>query len=90
MTTGDQMLDIKARQNEVDANFEAFQKMLPDLIGKYDNRWALMRNRECVAFYDTVRDAVTAGDSQFKDGLFSVQEVTERIVDLGWFSHAMP
>ncbi len=76
-------------QTEVDANFEAFQKILPDIINNERNRWALMKNKKCVAFYDTFRDAHTAGQSQFRDGIFSVQEVTEATVDLGWFSHAL-
>jgi len=76
-------------QQEVDANFKAFQDLLPDLMQKEPNRWALMKSQQCVAFYDTLRDARTAGAAQFEDGLFSVQKVTEETIDLGWFSHAL-
>jgi len=76
-------------QKEVDANFKAFQELLPDIIGEERNRWALMRDRKCIAFYDTLRDARTAGAAQFDDGIFSIQEVTGAGVDLGWFSHAV-
>ena len=76
-------------QEEVDANFEAFQKVLPDLFPYEADRWALMRHGECVDFYDTLRDAETAGRAMYNDRIFSVQQVSDAVVDLGWFSHAM-
>ena len=76
-------------QAEVDANFEAFKKLLPGIIENERNRWALMKNKKCIAFYDTARDAQSAGNGQFADGIFSVQEVTDSVIDLGWFSYAM-
>lgn len=79
----------KNLQAEVDANFEAFRKLLPELLQREANRWALMRHGECVDCYDTPRDAHTAGRALFDDGLFSVQQVSVAVVDLGWFSHAV-
>jgi len=76
-------------QAEVEANFAAFRKMMPELLGRERNRWALMRHGECVSFYDTLGDAHTAGSALFEDGLFSVQRVSAEVVDLGWFSHAV-
>ena len=76
-------------QKEIDANFEAFQKVLPDLLPCEADRWALMRHGECVDFYDTLRDAETAGRAMYKDRIFSVQQVSTAVVDLGWFSHAV-
>ena len=79
---------IEDLQNEVDTNYEAFQRLLPELMLREANRWALMKNGECVDFYDTLRDAETAGRALYDDGLFSVQQVSNTVVDLGWFSHA--
>ena len=76
-------------QKEIDANFEASQKALPDLLPYEADRWVLMRHGECVDFYDTLRDAETAGRAMYKDRIFSVQQVSDAVVDLGWFSHAM-
>ena len=75
-------------QREIDANFEVFQKMLPELQRREADRWALMRHGECVDFYDTLRDAQTAGHALYEDGIFSVQQVSTDIVDLGRFSRA--
>ena len=76
-------------QHEIDANFDAFQEMLPELMACQPDRWALMRRGECIAFYDTLRDALAVGHLQFEDGLFSVQEVTTKEIDLGWFSRTV-
>ena len=76
-------------QAEVDANFAAFRKMLPELLRQELNRWALMRHRECAGFCGTLRDAHTARYALFEGGLFSVQQVSDEVMDLGWFSHAV-
>ena len=78
-------------QQEVDDNYEAFKKALPQLLARHPNRWALMRRGEFVDFFDTLRDAELVGTLFYDHGLFSVQEVTERVADLGWFSrNAVP
>ena len=79
----------EALQQVVDDNFEAFQKLLPDLIGRVRGKYALMRDEEVIEFFDSARDAVIYGQKQFPDGLISVQHVTNRVVDLGYFSHAL-
>jgi len=77
------------RQAEADRNFEAFQKKLPELLKEHAGKFALLRDGEIVQFFDTARDAMVHGQSEFEDGLFSVQEVTEQVTDLGFFSHAL-
>lgn len=75
-------------QKEVDANYEAFRRMLPNLLPRHAKRWALMRYGECIDLYDTLRDAHLAGNRLYEDGIFSTQEVTTSIADQGWYSHA--
>ena len=77
-------------QRAVDENFEAFQKLLPELMKTRPGKYALMREGEVVEFFDSARDAMIFGQTQFSDGLFSIQQVIDQIVDLGWFSHAVP
>lgn len=72
---------------EVDQNFEAFQALLPDIIDKCRGQHALMKNRSIVGFYATSWDAFRAGKQKFGDDAFSIQEVTDQPVDLGFFSH---
>ena len=76
------------QQEEVDRNYEAFKKALPELLKSDAGRTALIRGGKVVACFDTARDAIEAGRKLFEDQRFSIQEVTERLVDLGYFSHA--
>ncbi len=77
-------------QDQVDRNYTAFRTHLPDLMKTSAGKWALLRNAKVEAIFDTARDAQVAGGKLFADGLFSVQEIRDRAVDLGWFSHAVP
>ena len=82
------MTTHEAQRAEVDANYEAFKKMLPNLMPRHKGRWALMRHGECVEAFDTLRDAHLVGKRLYEDGIFSIQKVTNIIADQGWFSHA--
>ena len=77
-------------QAEVDRNFEAFGAMLPDLLKDYAGKYVLLRDTKLIQKFDTAGDALIYAQAQFPDGLYSIQEVTGRIIDLGFFSHAMP
>ena len=83
------MADDDKRQQAVDRNFDAFRAMLPELMKTHGGKFALLRDGEAVEFFDTARDAMIFGQKTYSDGLFSVQEVTDRVVDLGYFSHAV-
>jgi len=76
-------------REQVDRNYQAFQQQLPALVISHPGKFALMRDGQIVEFFDTARDAYVTGQRLFEqDKLFSVQEVTETPVDLGFFSHA--
>jgi hypothetical protein len=77
------------KQEEIDSNFEEFQRKLPTLLETQRGKFALMRNREIKGYYDTALDAALIGEQMFPDKIFSVQQVTDTAVDLGFFSHAM-
>jgi hypothetical protein len=79
----------RTKQEEVDRNFEFFQRELPRLTPTYTGRFVLIRECKITGFYDTAQDANTAGTQLYSDGLFSIQKVTEEIGDLGFYSHAM-
>ena len=77
------------RQRAVDENYEAFKQLLPGLMQQQPGKFLLLHDRQAVEFFDTARDAMIYGQKAFPDGLFSIQQVTEAIVDLGYFSHAV-
>lgn len=78
-------------REQVQRNYTAFQQKLPELITAHRGKFALMRDGEVIDFFDTARDAFVAGQRIYaQDKLFSVQEVIDTSVDLGFYSHALP
>jgi hypothetical protein len=76
---------------QIQANYQAFQSQLPALILAHQGQFALMRDEHIVEFFDTARDAYVMGQRLFpQDQIFSVQEVIDTPVDLGFFSCALP
>ncbi|WP_174286019.1 hypothetical protein [Sphingomonas bacterium] len=78
-----------ALDDEVDGNFDAFHAILPQLLQKHIGQFALLRHQVLEECFVDLRSAFEAGSSRFADQLFSVQEVTDRPADLGFFSHAV-
>ena len=75
---------------QVKKNYDAFVAQLPDLIKTHPGRFALMREGAIIEFFDTPRDAYAAGSKMYTDEKrFSIQQVVEAPVDLGFFSHAV-
>jgi hypothetical protein len=75
---------------QVERNYEVFRAKLPQLLSTHEGKFALMRNGEIVDFYDTAMDAYTKGKQDFGLGGFSIQEIADKMLDLGYFSHALP
>jgi hypothetical protein len=75
------------RQKQVDDNLESFLKELPNLAAER-GKFALLRNGAIAGFFNTAMDAVRAGNTAFADQLFSIQQVTDVPIDLGFYSHA--
>jgi hypothetical protein len=79
---------IQARQTEIDENLDFFVKELPKIAPTHFGKFALIRQKAIAGYFDTVVDAVGTGNKLYPDKLFSVQQVTDVPVDLGFFSHA--
>lgn len=76
------------KQREIDANYQAFRDILPELMKTHGGKFVVMRHQKPIEFFDTARDSLVFATRGYDDGLFSIQEVTDKIVDLGWFSYA--
>ncbi len=76
-------------RQQVEQNYQAFEKLLPKIPNDRLGKFALMRDEKIIEYFDSAPDAVKFAELKYDDGLFSVQEVTKRIVDLGYFSHAI-
>lgn len=80
------MLD--GAQVEIDRNFDFFRGILPGIVDEHRGQFAVLHSRNCVGIYQTLLQAVTAASNQFDEGTFSIQEITDAPLDLGFFSHA--
>ncbi len=78
----------ESKQVELRRNFEVFLQALPTLLPDHENEFVLMRNGEFIAYFEFAPEAVRTGRRRYDDDLFSVQEVTTRVADLGWHSRA--
>jgi hypothetical protein len=79
----------RTKQEEIDRNFAFFQAELSQLLSAHSGKFALIRDQKITGFYDTAHDAQTAGAQLYQDGLFSIQQVSSEIGDLGFYSHAV-
>jgi hypothetical protein len=82
-------MSVRTKQQEVDRNFAFFKAELPTILPQHMGKYALIRDKKIHGYFDTVVDAQTTGSKLFEDNLFSIQKVTNEIVDLGLFSHAV-
>jgi hypothetical protein len=80
----------KDAPSEVRRNYEAFVQKLPEILSLHRGKFALMHDADVVEFFDTAADAFRAGRKLYTEGRFSIQEVTDAVADLGFFSHALP
>jgi hypothetical protein len=80
-------MDMQRQNEEVDRNYDAFMRVLGDLLPDHRDEYALMRDGEIVAFFVKPGDAYREGISRYADEVFSLQEVTDEPIDLGFWSH---
>jgi hypothetical protein len=73
---------------EIDRNLFAFLPRLPDLLPEHEGSFALLRNQQIKSIHKKLSEALKAANTEFADGIFSIQRVTERPVELGMFSDA--
>jgi hypothetical protein len=82
------MVDMARQAREVDQNYDFFQRTLASYLSENKGKYALLKSRELVGFFSSAGEAFAAGHEKFPDGVFSIQEVTDEPIDLGFFSHA--
>lgn len=80
---------ISGRQEEIDRNYDFFQRNLTQFIEKHRGQYALLRSGGVVAWFDRPGDAFRAGLEEFPDELFSIQEVEDQPAEIGLMSLAI-
>lgn len=80
-------MDIARQKQQVDLNYDAFVRLLGGILDEHRDELALMRDGKIVGFFDTPKAALQAANAMFSDEIFSLQEVTDEPIDLGFWSH---
>jgi hypothetical protein len=81
-------MDHAALNREVDQNYDFFQRQIASYLPQETGRYALLRHRVVIGFYDDPGQAAAEGSKRFTDNLFSIQEVSSAPIDLGLYSYA--
>lgn len=77
-----------ALEQEIDRNLFAFLPKVPDLLADHEGEFALLRHQKVISLHVKLSEALASAEAQFADGLFSIQQVTQKPVELGFFSYA--
>lgn len=75
------------RQTFLKENFLYFQSVVGRYMADHAGEYALLYQREVVDVFKRPIEALEAGNQKFADGLFSIQKVTDRPLDLGFMSY---
>lgn len=81
--------EAAARHEEIERNYEYFNEVLPTLLEAHENQFVVIHDRSIARICDTGEDAMAVADSLYgREGLYSIQEITDKPVSFGWYSYA--
>ena len=75
----------KQLDKEIEQNYSFFQKQKIQLQHQHKGGYVLIRHQNIIDVFDNFGDAMSKGEEQYKDGLFSVQEIQDIPVTLGFY-----
>lgn len=73
---------------EIDRNLFAFLPRIPELMKEHEGEFAVLRHQQVISIHKRLRDALEDACAAFSDGIYSIQQVTDKPVELGFFSYA--
>lgn len=76
-------------RDEIDHNYDFFQRNLKRMLASHEGEYALLRNRRVVGYFESVGEAYREAIGRYPDRLFSIQLVTREPVELGNWSVAV-
>ena len=82
-------LSRQKKMQELDRNYTYFESILSELQKTHDGEFALIRNQKIDAFYNSLVEAQNVAIKNFPDGLYSIQEVKNQPLDLGFLSYVV-
>ncbi len=80
---------IEKTRTKVKENFDYFRKQLPTIAVAKRGKTALLHEKQIDGFYNTDEEAIEEGIKKYGLGNFSVQQVGEPPIELGFQSYAL-
>ena len=73
-------------EEEVKKNYSYFKDNFTELHKKYKNKFLVLRNKEVRKYFETGEEAILWAMKEYPDEMFSIQKVSNEVVDLGSIS----
>ena len=83
------MNKIKRANQEVTDNYQFFKTQLVSLMKNHAGKYALLHKQKIIEFFDSENDAIKVGIKDYSEGCFSVQQVDNKMIDLGYQSNVL-
>lgn len=84
------MATNEEHQKEADQNYKYFEAHLDEIQKKSNGKkYVLLRHQKVISYHDDFGSGVEEGKRRFEDELYSVQEVANTPIDLGFQSYAL-
>ena len=80
---------VEKAQKEVDKNYDFFKTQISRLKSSHLKKFVLLHNREISDFFTSEDDAIKIGKEKYGEGGFSVQQVSDRPIELGYQSYVI-
>jgi len=78
-----------SKREEIERNYQYFEKILPEIEDEHQGDYVLLRQESIVAFFTTIVEAQIKALKLFNDGIYSIQQVGQEPIELGFYSHAI-
>ncbi len=74
---------------EVDNNFVYFKTKLAELKRTHFKEFVLLHKEQVISFFESENDVISIGTKDYGEGCFSVQQVMDAKIDLGYQSYVI-
>ena len=74
---------------EVDNNYKYFESIKSDLIEKHKDEFVLIKNKKIISFFKDADEAINYAKNNIEDGIYSIEELTNRTSNMGILENAV-
>lgn len=80
---------VEKAKKEVNENYDFFRTQISQLKDEHLNEFALLHDKEISNFFINEDDAIKIGIEKYGEGSFSVQQVNDSHIELGYQSYVI-